>query len=220
MKKNIWKANGPFITYRRGGNRRIVGREVRGNVGGGRIVTQPKSSKPPHPISPRNKKWPVLKVKLRGRSQTAMLMERKLNVVMLGLTKNHMTIPLRKTMHRLMSMTGQHWNKDDNNRIDEELESSLGTIRTTEGDSTTAIKPNCPMKWSCPLYPYKGKLKSLSSTDALTWSCPLFSLRWFVLFPTKYTMVEAWVWHGWQQVDTMFFTMNGNMASDWESRII
>ena len=62
----------------------------------------------PHPISPRNKKWPVLKVKLRGRSQTAMLMERKLNVVMLGLTKNHMTIPLRKTMHRLMSMTGQH----------------------------------------------------------------------------------------------------------------
>ena len=37
---------------------------------GGRIVTQPKSSKPPppHPISPRNKKWPVLKVKLRGRS--------------------------------------------------------------------------------------------------------------------------------------------------------
>ena len=76
--------------------------------GGGRIVTQPKSSKPPHPISPRNKKWPVLKVKLRGRSQTAMLMERKLNVVMLGLTKNHMTIPLRKTMHRLMSMTGQH----------------------------------------------------------------------------------------------------------------
>ena len=68
----------------------------------------PQTPPPPHPISPRNKKWPVLKVKLRGRSQTAMLIERKLNVVMLGLTKNHMTIPLRKTMHRLMSMTGQH----------------------------------------------------------------------------------------------------------------
>ena len=93
-----------------GRSEEMWGGEVR-ELGGGedRNVTKIlQNPPPPHPISPRNKKWPVLKVKLRGRSQTAMLMERKLNVVMLGLTKNHMTIPLRKTMHRLMSMTGQH----------------------------------------------------------------------------------------------------------------
>ena len=131
------------------------------------------------------------------------------------LTRCKIIIPDSKTMAQLIKRTGQQLNKEDSNRKEDLLASSLGTIKTTAGDSTIGKNPYTPMKFCCPLYPNSGKFRSLSSTVLLTSLWSRFSLGRFTSFAMRWTTVVPCSWHRWQQEGTMFSMMNGNMPSDW-----